>query len=189
LILTSLHSDHFNVSGKTPYIQTTDFLQLKYFPRSGPVLCLRTTSLYSIQRPSLHAERCNSSGTILTSGPLFHASGPFPYIRITSLHADQITSPHPDHFPTSGSLHYMRTRSLTHIRTRSLPHIRTRSLPHIRTVSQHPTNLFPHLLYNKQHFWPKLEVVKFNSQQRQLLTQLMFLGTFSKVYYVDNVRI
>ena len=89
LILTSLDSDHFNASGKIPYIQTTGFLKLKYFPTSGPLLCIRTTSLYSIQRTSLHADRCNSSETL-------------PYIRTTSLHQDHFTTSDPDHFPTSG---------------------------------------------------------------------------------------
>jgi len=87
LIRTSLLSDHFNASGKTPSIQTTDFPQPKYFP-SSVLLCNRTTSLYSTQRTSLYADHYNSSGTI----PYIRTN--FPCIRTIFLHQE--------HFPTSG---------------------------------------------------------------------------------------
>jgi hypothetical protein len=96
LILTSLNSDHFNACGKTPYIQTTDFLHLKYFPTSGPLLCIKTTSTYIIQRTSLHADHCNSSGTL----PYIRTT--FPRIRTISLHQNHFTTCGPQHFPTFG---------------------------------------------------------------------------------------
>ena len=158
---TSLHPDHFSVSGLLP---CTAYSELHY---------MRTIAIVPEH--------------FLTSGPLFHASGPFPYIRITSLHADQITSPHPDNFPASGSLHYMRTRSLPHIRTISQhqDHFTTCGPDHFSTSGQFPSIqptcfLSHHLLYNKQPSSPKSDVAKFDFQQGKL----MFLETFCKVYYL-----
>jgi hypothetical protein len=95
LILTSLDSDHFNTSGKTPYIQTTDFLATETLPY------IRTTSLYQDYFPVQYTAN-------------FTTCGPLQYFRNTSVHPDHF-SMHPDHFPTSGSLHYIRSRSLPHI--------------------------------------------------------------------------
>ena len=67
-----------------------------HFPTSGPLLCIRTTSLYSKQRTSLHANHCNSSGTL----PYIRTT--FPCIRIISLHQDHFITCGPVHFPISG---------------------------------------------------------------------------------------
>jgi hypothetical protein len=90
LTFTFLHPDHFSTPGTTPYIQITYLLQLDYFPTSGPLPCIRTTSV--------HPEKLPTS-TLLTP-----TSGLLPCIQTTSLHAG--------HFNTSGTTRYIQTTSL-----------------------------------------------------------------------------
>jgi hypothetical protein len=120
---TSPHPDHFSASG--------------------------TTSLYSIQRPSLRADHCNSSVTL-------------PYIR-TTFPCIQTISLYQDHFPTSGQF------------------------PCIQ-----PTCFFSiHLLYNKQPFSPKLEVVKFNTLKAELnpISHLLPLLGAHHILHVGMLRV